>query len=573
VEAELADVKRVLTAKARVTMKVLMIGDCLYRDVASFLTAPALEDEITIVPTFLMSKNPAELRNELGKLKDEAFDLVFFSPFTYEFSPDYARTLSWKFALRHPHQVRDVVDATFDATAKTLDLVSELFECAIFVHNSANVRRHDGRAKERVKNRLTRFIRRRARQQVNARLAAHVAKRNAATYEHVFVLDETRFFAEASEDALGKTFYDSDEQHPAALGKYIAREYRDILHVHAHLVKKKLVVCDLDNTLWKGIIGEGDVLHYADKQATLKRLKDKGVVLAINSKNDPKNVHFRGGVLQEDDFVCSVINWEPKASNIKRIEKDLNLKSKDFVFIDDRADEREMVASAHPGLVALDATSDRAWGLIERWAAFAPRSDEDRTAFYKQREAREQFLDAGGQEDPGEMFEKLGLEVTIRTADKKDLKRVAELINRTNQFNMCGSRTTVREISEWHDSGSRRILVVDASDKFGSMGTISIVVVHEQADTIEIPIFVLSCRVFGYRIEDAVINVVKRRAADKALPILGHFKETPHNEPCRKVYPNNGFEWNGSAWSYTRGDALEKLEDPRWLTIRNEAIG
>jgi predicted enzyme involved in methoxymalonyl-ACP biosynthesis len=111
--------------------------------------------------------------------------------------------------------------------------------------------------------------------------------------------------------------------------------------------------------------------------------------------------------------------------------------------------------------------------------------------------------------------------------------------------------------------------VVDASDKFGSTGTISIVIVHEQADKIEIPIFVLSCRVFGYRIEDALVNAVKRRAVTKSLPILGHFKETPHNEPCRKVYPSNGFEWDGSAWVY-QADGSKMIEDPRWLTIRHE---
>ena len=568
-DAELLDVERILTTETKVSLEVLMIGDCLYRDIMSFVMAPAVEDGITIVPTFLTTKNPAELRNELGRLKDRAFDVVFFSPFTYEQSSEYARTLSWRFAASTPARVRELVDATFDETAKTIDLLSELFECSVFVHNSANVRRHDGRKRERVKNAMTWPVRSRARARMNSRVAEHVAKRNAATFEHLFVLDETPLLADPGEAALGRTFYDSDEQHPAALGKYLAREYSDIFAVHAHLAKKKLVVCDLDETLWKGVIGEGAVEHYAERQQVLRRLKAKGVVLAINSKNDPANVHFRGGVLGADDFVCAQISWEPKVVNMRRIEKELNLKSKDFVFVDDRADEREMSSQTFPGLYAMDATADRTWSLLDRWASILRPPDEDRTQFYKQREARQVFLEAGGTEDPSAMFDKLGLEVTIRAAEARDLARVTELINRTNQFNTCGTRTSLGEVKEWHESPSHHIFVVDARDKFGKMGTISIGVVHDRAERIEIPVFVLSCRVFGYRIEDVVLNVVKRRAARASLPVVGHYKETPHNGPCRKVYPENGFTWDGGAWVLAAASEAA-VKDPRWLRVHQE---
>jgi FkbH-like protein len=567
--AELADIERVLTTQSKVSLEVLMIGDCLYRDVMSFVMAPAVEDGITIVPTFLTTKNPAELRNELGKLQHRSFDLVFFSPFTYEQSPEYARTLSWHLAAWTPARVRELVDATFDETAKTVDLVSDLFECSIFVHNSANVRRHDGRKRERVKNAMTWPVRSRARTRMNSRLAEHVEKRNAATFEHLFVLDETPLLADPGEEALGRTFYESDEQHPAALGKYLAREYTDILAVHAHLAKKKLVVCDLDETLWKGVIGEGAVEHYSGRQRVLRKLKEKGIVLAINSKNDAANVHWRGGVLTADDFVCAQITWDPKVVNMRRIEKELNLRAKDFVFVDDRADEREMISQAFPGLYAMDATAERTWSLLERWAAILRAPDEDRSQFYKQREARQVFLDAGGTEDPSRMLETLGLEVTIRKADKRDLPRVAELINRTSQFNTCGTRTSLREVTEWHESPSHDILVVDARDKFGKMGTVSIAVVHERTDRLEIPVFVLSCRVFGYRIEDVVLNQARRRAAQASLPVVGYYKETPHNGPCCKVYPENGFTWDGGAWVLAAtGDS--PITDPRWLRVHNE---
>ncbi len=569
---ELADVERILTAQSKISLQILMIGDCVYRDIISFLTVPLIEDGVSIVPTFLWSKNPAELRNDISMLKDQPFDLVFYSPLTYEYAPDFARTLTVRNAAALPSQIEACVAPALEQAFKTIDLLAELFECPVVVHNSVNVRRHDGSTKERAKNLLTLTTRRRARALANQRLAAHVAARNAATYLHLHILDETRFLTETSDDRLGRTLYNSDEQHPAELGKWLAREYRDIICARAHLIKKKLVVCDLDNTLWEGVIGEGAVTPYNDKQRALRRLKDKGIVLAINSKNDPKNVHWQGCELSAEDFVASQITWDPKAVNMKRIEADLNLKPKDFVFIDDRADERAMIAETFAGLAAYDPLDERTWRLFARWAELVPPSDEDRTQFYKQREARQGFLEAGGQEDPTAMFDQLGLEVSLREAEPRDLPRVAELINRTNQFNTTGARTTLKEVTGWQTSGATRILVTDVRDKFGTMGTVSIAIAHERADRIEIPIFVLSCRVFGYAIEDVIVNALKRLAAKRGVPLTASFKQTSHNAPAAKVYPGNGFTFDGSSWVFPAPDAARgagNIEDPRWLTVHD----
>lgn len=575
---ELDDIARVVTTQGKHTCRVLMVGDCLYLDLVAFLTGPCLEDGITLQPTFVTSKNPAEVRRELRALAaaDRKFDLVFYSPFTYEFSPDYARLHHVGQSLRGGRFVRRLVDPLLADAMATLDLIADLFECNVFVHNSANVRRHDGSLRERAKNLLTLRVRSAARRLVNRRIAEHVRARNAAGYDHLFVLDEAALLGEHGDGDLGLMYYNSELQHPAALGRWLAAEYRDVIAVHAQLLKRKLVVCDLDNTLWRGVIGEGaGVEHYRDRQQTLKRLQAKGVVLAVNSKNDPKNVRWDGGVLSEGDFVCAQINWDNKVLNMKRIAESLNLRTKDFVFVDDRVDEREMVKMALPEVHCLDATADRAWRMMDLWARVLPTQGEtDRTQFYKQREQRQSFLDAQAeQEDQAKLFEKLGLHATIRRAAAADLKRVAELINRTNQFNLCGTRTSLREVTGWHESPDWRVLVVDAGDRFGPMGTVAVLVLHLTSDRVEIPAFVLSCRVFGYRIEHALLNHVKRLAhgagGDTARPVVGLYEETPHNEPCRKVYPENGFEWDGKAWVCPRPGETQ-IMDPEWLTIHRE---
>ena len=128
------------------------------------------------------------------------------------------------------------------------------------------------------------------------------------------------------------------------------------------LAKKKLIVCDLDNTLSRrGVIGEGQVSHYRDRQETLQALKKKGILLAINSKNNPANVRWNGAVLNDGDFVNAQINWQPKVLNMRRIAEELNLKLKDFLFLDDRADERGMVAEALPEVTSLDAENPDTW--------------------------------------------------------------------------------------------------------------------------------------------------------------------------------------------------------------------
>src|SRR6202012_3134001 len=161
-------------------------------------------------------------------------------------------------------------------------------------------------------------------------------------------------------------------------------------------------------------------------------------------KNDPRNVHWRGALLQENDFVASQINWGPKPANIKRIAGELNLKLKDFVFIDDRSDELEMARLACPGIHCMDAASKSTWQTLDWWAKALPSQTEaDRTQMYLERKLRQQHLDeTAGNESQQELLATLGLRVEIRPAEQKDLFRAVDLINRTSQFNTCGTRVS-----------------------------------------------------------------------------------------------------------------------------------
>lgn len=563
-------VHEILLGECEKVLDVLFIGDCIHLDVMAFIAGPCMEDRITLRPCFATSKNPVELGRHLRSLSDRHFDAVFYSPFSYEFDIRYAQLLRPAAAFMRGSRIDEIVDEAVDSVETQIDLIEDLFDCPIHIHNTANILREGSALKRRMKTTLTRRTRQRAAERVDLRLRQFIKEKNGQSFEHLFLVDEVALARPLDEVALGAYIYWSGLQHPCRYSEVVAAEYADILSVHAHLLGKKLVVCDLDNTLWEGIIGEGDVIHHNDRQSSLLDLKSRGVVLSVNSKNDPNNVDFRGGALEASDFVYSDIDWEPKVNGLRRTEHALNLKARDFVFIDDRADEREMSMMAFPDLVALDPCEERTWRRFRLWYEFLdPALTSDRTALYQSREERREFLqnEEVKNEDSQALFQSLELRLCLREAGDPDLKRVHELINRTNQFNLCGTRATYAQVQNWSQTENSLILVADSSDRFGDMGTVGILVLDQKSDHWDIPVFVLSCRVFGYGIERAMLNATKdwvQQKTDAPSRISGEYRETGRNQPCSMVYPDNGFVQHDERWHFEAGASVP---DAEWLTI------
>jgi FkbH-like protein len=572
-ESELSSIHDILTRRGEKVCRVLLLGDCLYLDLVGFLTVPLLEAGIQLLPTFITTKLISEQHRELKSAQGSEFDLVFYSPLTYAFHMQFSELQSVRSTYMPSAYHQALVDAAKRDIKSIIGRLKSTFGCPIFVHNTANIRRHNGTLLDLARTFLTRHTRRRARNEVNRWLPDYLDGLNP-TSKSIFLLDETEPLKVYPERKLSKTLYAGDLQHPAYFARTLVDIYISIIITKMKLANKKLIICDLDNTLWKGIIGEGGVEHFIDRQEILLTLRKKGMLLAVCSKNDSEKIHWRGGLLCEDDFVCQQVNWESKSENIWRIARRLNLQTKDFIFIDDRDDERALVVESMPEITVLDAKSPRTWSQLSLLAAFtSENSDGDRTLAYKQREQRERFLndnveafDGGPKFDEGEALKKLGLELEIRIATQNELGRVAELINRTNQFNMCGTRTSLHEVKQWRKSASHKIFVAEARDKFGSMGTIAVAVVEVTGRGVEILAFVLSCRAFGFGMETALINRIKLFA--RGAPIFGHFRPTAHNGPCHRTYPDNGFVLEGLELVFRNS---RSIADASWLTVEESA--
>jgi FkbH-like protein len=552
-------------------LNVLLVGDCLQFEVLTALLGPCGQARIEISPTLLGEKVPALLRNRARALPPDRFDLVFFSPFSHALFPEYEallrpKSLLWSASRRADHLLR-----LLDEVRATVHALLTHFECPVYIHNTAGTIQSFGPRLGALKSLASWKGRAWVRRAINGAIVRWLADASVNPGGRAQLLDEYSLWGTASSAALGQVCFNSGAFHPTRLGVQLGRgPYFDAVYAAAHLATKKVIVCDLDNTLWDGVIGEGEVRHYPDRQELLKELRRRGVLLSINSKNEPRNVHWTGARLEAADFVAPQINWDAKAANIGRIRDELNIKVKDFVFLDDRPDELERVQAAYPEIHVLNAARPETWRSLAHWQRTLPANpDEDRTRLYHERVCREQFVKdraaaADQVEDEAAALAGLELTVTIREAGRLDLKRTVELINRTNQFNLCGSRTTLRELQGRLGSGSA-VILADASDKFGPMGMVGVMAVEVKPDRVEIPLFVLSCRVFGFGIEYALLNAL-RRLVPASLRLIGHFKETQSNQPCRQMYPKAGLSWDGRHWV---GLVSQLPPDPAWLSISN----
>lgn len=550
-------------------IQVLFVGDCLHLDVMAFLADALGKSNIAILPHFVTDKNPAGAAEAVRKLGHKPFDLVFYSPFTYENGLHFGTVNRLRHALMPDAKRQATVAALMSEVGRVSEALAQTFAVPVFIHNALTVTRHSATARETLTRAASRGLRHHVRHEINAGLDGLIARLNEETFPHLHKIDELKYLEEYSEKDLGQYLYQHGLQHPARLGAVIAEDYALIIETVALLLKKKMVVCDLDNTLWDGVIGEGAVAHFKDRQAVLERLKAKGVLLSIASKNDPANVHWTDGVLSEKDFVYSHISWAPKVSAFGDMERILNLKHKDFVFIDDRADERAMAVAQYPQMVALDAENSRTWAMFEMWERMLDATPGmDRTKMYLDRAKRQAFEaeNSGGDMEKATLFGKLGLKLHIRPADKKDLKRATELVNRTNQFNMTAARVTFPQMAEWQAGPDSAVYIAAMSDNFGDMGIISVLVAQRESGDLRIPVFVLSCRVFGYGVETALLNMLKDTlAGQEGARLAGTHVPTQVNAPCRDTYAENGFLEQDGQWVWTLQSP--PVADPVWLDI------
>jgi FkbH-like protein len=341
---------------------------------------------------------------------------------------------------------------------------------------------------------------------------------------------------------------------------------------------KKCLILDLDNTLWGGVIGDDGIeniqigelgMGYAyDKlQRWAKELRRRGVLLAVCSKNeeDAAKKPFREHpdmTLRLDDIAIFVANWDHKADNIRRIQQTLNIGFDSMVFIDDNPFERSLVRELLPEVAVPELPEDPAL-VVQHLCSLnlfetASFSEEDlkRTRQYQEEIARDDYQKTFLSID--DYLMSLQMVSEVKGFDEFSVPRVAQLTQRSNQFNLRTIRYTEADIHRIRTGGDYLSLSFQLQDTFGDHGLIGVVVLRRQERAAFIDTWIMSCRVLKRGMEEFIVNQMARHAREQGFErLVGEYIPTAKNKMVKDLYRQMGFTPKDDKWEFVLDDFKE----------------
>lgn len=354
---------------------------------------------------------------------------------------------------------------------------------------------------------------------------------------------------------------------------------------------KKGFVLDLDNTLWGGVVGDDGVQNleigsetataqaFQEFQTYLKAHLGLGILLNVNSKNEEVNalagLNHPEGVLKPEDMIVIKANWNPKSQNMSEIAHELNLLPESLVFVDDNPAEREIVKTQIPNAcVAAVSQPENYIREIDRAGYF------EVTAFSKDDLARMEMYKANAQRVKAEQsfgnyddyLRSLEMKAEIKPFSAVYMQRIAQLTNKSNQFNLTTKRYAQSEIEAVAENSEYICLYGKLIDKFGDNGVVSVLIGHQQEKNIHIDLFLMSCRVLKRGMEQAMMDELVKKAKERGITsIYGYYYQTAKNAMVAHLYQDFGFElvktenadtiWCLNIEKYQNLQSIIKVED------------
>lgn len=389
----------------------------------------------------------------------------------------------------------------------------------------------------------------------------------------------------------------------------------EFAHNLANIIKavfgrnKKSLVLDLDNTLWGGIVGDDGVENleigqetslgqvYAEFQSYIKAQKDIGVMLNVDSKNEYDNaiagLGHPEGVLKPEDFILIKANWEPKSRNIADIAAQMSILPDSLVFVDDNPAEREIVSTQVPGVaVPAIGTPEQYIRVLDHSGFFEVTSlsedDRKRNEMYQANMERKRQQQSFG--DYREYLLSLEMKGTVRPFEPIYMARIAQLTNKSNQFNLTTRRYTQGDIERFAQDGNYMTRYGKLEDKFGDNGVVSIVIgkrgsmedvafyqnkeevtiTGESGDVLHLELWLMSCRVLKREMESAMMDsVVEACKACGIKTIMGYYYPTAKNGMVRDFYAGMGFTKVAQS---QEGNTVWRFEIPETYSKKNTVI-
>jgi len=352
---------------------------------------------------------------------------------------------------------------------------------------------------------------------------------------------------------------------------------------------KKVLNLDLDNTLWGGVIGDDGPENieigqetslgqtYAEFQDYLKQHKKLGVLLSVNSKNNEETalsgLERADSVLKREDFVVFRANWEPKSHNLYATAEELKLLPESFVFVDDNPAEREIVRQEVPGAAVPEITKVEEYiRVLDRSGFFEvtnfSEDDLKRNEMYLANEQRNRMQKNFS--DYGDYLRSLEMKARIGAFDPAYFSRIAQLTNKSNQFNLTTHRYSQSEIEQIAADPQYLTLCGRLEDKFGDNGVVSIVIGRKEKDVLQIELWLMSCRVLKRDMEYAMMDTLVKQCRDCGIrQIYGYFYPTAKNAMVKDFYALQEFE---KLEEDVDGNAKWSFRIPEQYTLKNQVI-
>ncbi len=545
---------------AKKLARTLREGSALRPLRVAILGGSSTQELVTLLELFLLHRgfDPVFWQSEYGRYYEDAVldsrELSAFKPDVVHVQTGIHNIRKWPAYHNEEAQVRGLIDEEVRKLQQIWDALQAVAGCPIVQNNfEMPDLRVLGNLDSKNSAGATNFV-----LEVNRELALSALRRPA------LILNDTQYIAAQ----LGLTnWYDWSRwfsyKMPSSLEGSVATAHNVATLIAARFgLSRKVLVLDLDNTLWGGVIGDDGVDRLVLGRETAKAeaythfqeyclaLKRRGVILAVCSKNNDSIARSGFGhpdsILSIADFACFRANWEPKHENIKAIASALNLGLDSFVFVDDNPAERALVSAQLPMVAVPDIGDDVAnySRILDRAQYFEPLaiSDDDLSR-------AEQYLSKAAAAETQATFanydqylQSLEMKAEVGEFIPRYLDRIAQLTNKTNQFNLTTERFAITDITRMANSPEFLTLYVKLADRFGDHGLISVVVGEQVGHVLHLRLWLMSCRVLKRDVELLVLDEIVRRSNQRGVhTVRGYYIRTPKNDLVSRHYHDLGF--------------------------------
>ena len=560
----------------------------------AILRSVTVEPLVSLLRAEALIEARLELEVKLGEFNAYTQEIVNPSSWLYSFEPnaillvaqtqDVAPELWDNYATLGATGVAEVQDRVVEHFEALFDALRERSSAALIFHGMER----PARPALGISDDMAETTQAGAIEEINRRLRAAARSRRGVyflDYDQLVAHEGRREWRDARKWMMVRLPFAAGKH--AALAKHWVRFLAPAFGLGA-----KVLVTDLDNTLWQGILGEDGQaglrcddeypggFHRALQRALLD-LRERGVLLAVASKNNEdeamaalrEHPHL---LLRPDHFACIRCNWTDKATNLREIAQELNVGLDSLVFLDDNPAERDHIATAAPEVHVLDAAEApagfeaavREFALFERLTLSA--EDRARSELYQTRKKSETARAAAGSLE--DYYRSLEQVVEIRPASALTIERVAQLTQKTNQFNLTTKRYTAQQIAEIAAQAGAAVHSVKVTDRYGDNGIVAVCISFDRDGWREIDTLLMSCRVIGRTVERAILShLVRLAAADGFTELRGWFRPTAKNAPAADFYSQNGFratetdEEGRTLWALTLEGST--ISCPEWIRL------